>query len=372
MKWFRKRHSDARPSAEAAQSPADDSSALDSDLDATDHGALDRDGPDRGSPDEGPGVVDESVEGPGGGESVAVGPGTGERSIEADPLLSLLVTVIEHHGYQCRVISDDQVEITRPGRDGPLQMWLTNLRQWVAREPRDQWAAVVSDFVSSLIATTETDEEDELDLDDYALVHPLLRTRLYADDFQAGPGEVVRRAVAPGLVEILVIDRPTSLMLVRLDVAQGWPVSLDEAFRAAYDNVRRDGPLEMENEHIDGVRLVSLHGETAYVTAHALWVGDYPLAGPEGALVAIPAQGVVHAAPIQGIDVINAMNLLIKVAWIGYQEGPRSVSPNVYWWREGSSLVLAGAVEPGEETLGVRITSEFQDLLERFAEEQED
>ncbi|MEU5878963.1 hypothetical protein [Spirillospora sp. NPDC047279] len=288
---------------------------------------------------------------------------------DGDPLVSLLVAVIEHHGYQCTIVSNDQVEITRPGRDGPLQMWLTNLRQWVAQEPREEWAAIVSDFVSSLIATTETDEEDELDLEDYALVRPLLRTRLYADDFQAGPGEVMRRPVAPDLAEILVVDRPTSLMLVRADIAAAWPVSEDEAFRAAYDNVRRDGPLEVENELIDGVRLASLHGETAYVTAHALWVGDYPVTGPEGVLVAVPAQGIVHAAPIHGIDVINAMNLLIKVAWLGYQEGPRSISPHVYWWRDGSPLLLAGAVEPGEESLSVRITAEFQDLLERFADD---
>ncbi|MFG2000797.1 hypothetical protein ACGFNU_16795 [Spirillospora sp. NPDC048911] len=304
------------------------------------------------------------------GGVLEAGPGEWvDRSIADDPLLALLVTVVEQHGYQCRIISGDQVEITRPGRDAPLQMWLTNLRQWVAREPREEWAAVVSDFVGSLIATTEVDEEDELDLEDYGLVRPLLRTRLYADDFQVGPGEIVRRPVAPGLIEILVVDRPTSLMLVRADMAAAWPVSADEAFRAAYDNVRRDGPLEVESELFDGVRLSTLHGETAYVTAHAVWVGDYPVTGPEGVLVTVPVQGVIHAAPIRGMDVLNAMDLLIKIAWSGYQEGPRSVSPNVYWWQEGTPLLLAGAVEPGEESLSVKITAEFQDLLERLAQD---
>ncbi|MFP3965571.1 hypothetical protein SMC26_24905 [Actinomadura fulvescens] len=287
----------------------------------------------------------------------------------ADPLLALLVTVVEHHGYECKIISGDEVEITRAGRDGPLHMWLTNLRQWVAREPREEWAAIVSDFVGSLIATTEVDEEDQLDLEDYGLIRPLLRTRLYADDFQPGPEEIVWRPVAPGLIEILVVDRPTSLMLVRVDIAEAWPVSADEAFRAAYDNVRRDGPLEVESELFDGVRLSTLHGDTAYVTAHAVWVGDYPVTGPEGVLVTVPVQGLIHAAPIRGMEVLNAMNLLIKIAWSGFQEGPRSISPNVYWWRENTPLLLAGAVEPGDDSLNVKITPEFQDLLERLAQD---
>ncbi|KAB2344336.1 hypothetical protein [Actinomadura rudentiformis] len=301
-----------------------------------------------------------------------VGAEQGDRTdlpVAGDPLVALLVTVVEHHGYECRVISDDEVEISRAGRGGPLHMWLTNLRQWVGREPQEEWAAIVSDFVGSLIATTEVDEEDVLDLADYGLIRPLLRTRLYADDFQAGPGEIVRRPVAPGLIEILVIDRPTSLMLVRADMASAWPVSTDEAFRAAHDNVRRDGPLEIESELFDGVRLSTLHGETAYVTAHAVWVGDYPVTGPEGVLVTVPVQGVIHAVPIRGMDVLNAMDLLIKIAWSGYREGPRSVSPNVYWWQEDTPLLLAGAVEPGEDSLSVRITPEFQDLLERLAQD---
>ncbi|GAA2417795.1 hypothetical protein GCM10010191_30580 [Actinomadura vinacea] len=271
--------------------------------------------------------------------------------------------MVEHHGYEFTVVDGDELELRRPGFTEPVRMYLTNLRQWVAQEPEDQWPAIVSDFVGTLITTTEVDIDDSLDLNDFALVRPLLRMRLYADDFQAGM-EVVQRSVAPGLVEVLVIDKPTSLLIVSTDTAAEWETGRDELFRVARDNVRADGPLEVEDDDFDGVRLCSLGGETAYVTAHALWAGDYPVTGTHGALIAVPAQGVVHAAPVHGDDVPGAMNLMIRLAWAGHREGPRSISPNVYWWRDGE-LRLAGAVEERDDALAVSISGEFQSLLER-------
>jgi hypothetical protein len=306
----------------------------------------------------------------GGGEGNTGGrhDGDGGRAavvnITDDPLVGLVCAVVEHHGYACTVIDGDELELRRQGRDEPVRMYLTNLRQWVAREPEDQWPAIVADFVGTLIATTEVEDDEALDLGDYALVRPLLRMRLYADDFQTGL-EIVQRSVAPGLVEVLVIDKPTSLLIVSTDMAAEWEARPNELFRVARDNVRADGPLELEDGDFDGVRLCSLGGETAYVTAHALWAGDYPVTGPHGALVVVPAQGVVHAAPLRGGEVPGSMNMLIRLAWAGFQEGPRSISPHVYWWQDGE-LRLAGAVEEQDDTLAVSISAEFQTLLERL------
>ncbi|GAA3959800.1 hypothetical protein GCM10023085_47810 [Actinomadura viridis] len=297
-------------------------------------------------------------------ESGDAGTGPSPAPVVADPVITLVCAVVESHGYTCTVIDGDQVELGRPGDSSPSRMYLSNLRQWVAREPEDQWPAIVSDFVGTLIATTEVEDEEALDLADFALIRPLLRTRLYADDFQAGM-EVVRRTVAPGLAEVLVVDKPTSLLIVSTGMAADWPVGRDELFHVARENVRSDGPLEMVEDDAGGVPIFSLGAETAYVTAHALWAGDYPVTGPHGALVAVPAQGVVHASPVHPGGVPAAMNVLIRVAWAGFQEGPRSISPNVYWWDDGE-LRLAGAVEAGEDALTVSIGEDFQALLEHL------
>ncbi|MFI0348851.1 hypothetical protein [Actinomadura sp. 9N407] len=282
-----------------------------------------------------------------------------------DPLVGLVRAVIEQQGYGCTVIDADQLEIAWPGRSEPSRMYLTNLRQQVAREPRDQWPGIVSYFVDAVISAADDDRGNALD--DYALVRPSLRTRLYRDDFQADM-ELVRRPVVPGLIEVLAIDKPTSVVLVSVDLAAKWDTGGDDLFTVARENVRADGPLEVEDEDFDGVRLFSLGGETAYVTAHALWAGDYMVTGRHGALVVLPTQGVMHATPVDGADVAAAMNLMVRVAWGGFQEGPRSVSPDVYWWRDGA-LRPAGAVEESDGTLAVSISPEFQDLLEALVRE---
>ncbi|MEW2353970.1 hypothetical protein [Spirillospora sp. NPDC029432] len=290
-----------------------------------------------------------------------------------DPLLGLVCAIIEHHGYVAEVVDEDQVELRRPDQDAPGRLYLTNLRQWAAREPRDQWPAIAADFVGSVIATAESSGDDALDLGDYAMVRPLLRTRLYGDDFGSG-AQALRRPVAPGLVEVLVVDKPTAMMIVNTDLPGKWGMAADELFAVAEENVRRDGPLELVDDDYGGVRLFSLGGDYAYATAHALWAGDYPVTGPYGALVVVPAQGVVHAVPVHGEEVVAAMNLLVRIGWGGFRQGPRSITPNVYWWRDGA-LRLAGAVEvgeagdAGEDSLAVSISGEFQELLEELVRE---
>jgi hypothetical protein len=280
----------------------------------------------------------------------------------------LVLTVLEHYGYACTLISTDEVEVSRPDRadDTPYRIRLTNLRQWTAREPRDQWPALVSDFLGSLIAATEADlHEGGLDLDDYASVRSLLRMRLYAEDI-GDDLDVVRRPAAPGLSEVVVIDKPTTLMVLTAEVVKEWPVDRDELFRVARENVRSDGPLDAHVQPVGGTRIASLYGDTAYVTGHALWVGDYPVTGPYGALLAIPTQSVVHAAPLEQAAVPGAVNRLIELAWAEYQQGPRSVQPHIYRWHEGV-LSLAGTVEQSADgSLAVHITPEFQDCLEEL------
>ena len=287
--------------------------------------------------------------------------GGAEVSGVGDRLVGLVCAVVEHHGYACTVVSDDELELRRQGQDEHMRIYLTNLRQWVAQEPEDQWPAIVADFVGSVVATDEVGQDDSLDFGDYALVRPLLRVRLYADDFGQDI-EVMKRYAAPGLVEVLVIDKPMSLMMVTVELAMQWEVEKDELFRVARENVRADGPLEVESGDYKGVRLCSLGGDTAYVSAHALWLGDYPVTGPHGALFIVPTQGMLHAVPLHRDMLFPAMNLLITVAWRCYEEGPRSITPNVYWWQDGQ-LWLAGTVTKNDGGLTVSISGEWHSVL---------
>jgi hypothetical protein len=283
-----------------------------------------------------------------------------------DPLVTLFRLEAEDHGYTATLVADDQLEVTRPGREGAFTVWLTNLRQLAAHEPEDQWPAIVADFVGTLVSTAEMNESDALDVADFTLVRPLLRSRLYADDFQTGT-EVVTRPAGPGLIEVLAIDKISSLMIPPAATVREWPVTEDELFRIAHDNVRGDGPLEVVEDVIDGVPVAQLYGETAYVTAHALWTEDYPVTGLYGALVVIPAQGQVYVARLDGDPLPDIMNAMVKAGWIGFSEGPRSITPHVYWWHDGA-LDLAATVQSSNDgdgwTLSVGITRPFKAFLD--------
>jgi len=283
-----------------------------------------------------------------------------------DPLVTLFRLEADDHGYTATLVDDDQLEVGRPGEEGRFTVWLTNLRQLAAQEPEDQWPALVADFVGTLVSTAEMNESDALDVTDFMLVRTLLRSRVYAEDYQTGTDEIVSRPVAPGLIEVLVIDRISSLMIVPAETAGEWPATWGELFEVAHNNVRGDGPLEVVEDVVDGVPTAQLYGETAYVTAHALWTDDYPVTGLHGALVVVPAQSQVYTARLDGDPLPDVMNAMVRIGWVGFTEGPRSITPNVYWWHHGR-LEVAATVEPDNDgdgwALAVVITPAFKEFL---------
>lgn len=281
---------------------------------------------------------------------------------DGDRLLGLVVEVLDRQDLTWSVIGPDQLSV---GNSGTVQMNLGNLRARTAREPADEWPALVADFVGNVLASMAAQREAPLDTSDVDRIAGLLRVRLYPGPIVGGPIEPVARPVVEGIQEILVIDTPTTVMTVSREIAAPWPTPEADLFARARANVRADGPLEVTTDLVPGTRLTALHGETEYVSAHALWTQDYPVTGSEGSLVAVPAEGVIYAHPLEPDPAVTvpAMNAIIQRGWATYSDGHRTISPHIYRARPDGTLIPAASVELAGSTLSVRPTPEFQALL---------
>lgn len=274
---------------------------------------------------------------------------------------SLLVLVAESLGYSCRrcpgeiVMLEDPVRLPITARRLPVNM--RDVRQLARLVPPADWPAVVSDYVTTIV----TSMEEPLDLDDFDLAQHLLRTRIYPDE--ADNGGLASRPFAPGLIEVVVVDTPTSVRTVSTMDMNGWPVSGDALFMLGRSNVRADGPLQVDEQDLGGVRVSVLHGWTFYVATHLAWLEEYLQIGPHGALVIAPNRSLIVAHPLRVAEggpqarhrtAVAAATELQAQAHRAYEEGPGSLSPHLYWWRagelsyletryEGSTLVLPEA-----------------------------
>ncbi|XVQ07824.1 hypothetical protein ACQP1W_35325 [Spirillospora sp. CA-255316] len=253
---------------------------------------------------------------------------------------SLLVLVAESLGYASRRVPGDVMLLEGANR---LHVSMRNLRQLARLVPRHDWPALVSDHVTTIVTAIE----EPLDLSDFDLAQHLLRTRIYPAE--ADNGVLAARPFAPGLIEVVVVDTPTTVRTVTTDEMEGWPVSGDALFMLGRANVRADGPLQLEEQDLGGVRVAALHGWTFYAVTHLAWLEEYLPIGPYGALVIAPNRSLIVAHPIQPAEggpraryraAVAAARELQSQAHTAYEEGPGSLSPHLYWWRAGEMTLL--------------------------------
>ncbi|WP_106402693.1 hypothetical protein [Actinocorallia populi] len=256
---------------------------------------------------------------------------------------SLVVLVAESLGYSCVRLPGDVMALEGPHR---LHVGLRDLWQLARLMPRGDWPAVVSDHVTTVVTAVE----EPLDLGDFALIRHLLRTRVQPAG--ADPGTLAARPFAPGLIEVVVVDTPTTVRtLTRAEVAR-WRVPDGELFALGRANVHADGLLQREERpaRSPGEPAVTvLHDWTFYAATHVLWLEEYLRLGPLGALVALPSRGLVLALELRpardGDALAEAAARLRATAERGFREGPGSLSRELYWWRQGELTPL----ERGED-----------------------
>ncbi|GLW65010.1 hypothetical protein Arub01_32540 [Actinomadura rubrobrunea] len=278
---------------------------------------------------------------------------------------SLLVLVAESLGYTCRPVPGDVMLLEGPNR---LHVSMRNLRQLARLVPRDDWPALVSDHVTTIVTAVE----EPLDLSDFDLAQHLLRTRIYPAE--ADNGVLAARPFAPGLIEVVVVDTPTTVRTVTTEEMHGWPVSGDALFMLGRSNVRGDGPLQVDEDELGGVRVVVLHGWTFYAATHLAWLEEYLPIGPYGALVVAPNRSQIVAHPLLPSGscpraryraAVTAARELQAHARRAYEEGPGSLSPHLYWWRMGE-LTLLDVRYQGD---AVVLPDEFTSVLTKLAAE---
>lgn len=207
--------------------------------------------------------------------------------------------------------------------------------------------------------------------DDWERARAALKVRLYPlEQVQESSDILLFRPIGGDLAAVLVYDLPDSIFSVEPEVAEGWPVGIDELWNIALENVRSEEPApSVDRLDIGDTEAVIAFGDSFFITTRVLLLGDIMSEEdfPHGALVILPHRHAIIFHPItNNPDTLTALNELILVADEMFAEGPGSLSPDVYWWRPERIERIPVAIDDDAGELIIDPPDDFVDLVNRL------
>jgi len=262
------------------------------------------------------------------------------------------------------------LQITPPGAE-PQQLTLISLAQVCRATPLSDWPNSIKRHLDAMISAL-TDGRATVDQlgDDFDRARPLLRLRLYQDEYLESGVPMVYRTLAEGLIAVLVYDLPQSIATVPPDHLANWTRTEEELFQIGLQNVWSAGKLEHTTALLpEGATLDLLTDyRNPYAETHLLYLQEYLETVPRaGVLAAVPGRGQVILHRIEGIQVMEALNSLLRAVPEIFLERTSALSPHLYWWRDGTFKLLPSLSEDGQ--INFRPPAEFMEMLNGLSNE---
>lgn len=114
----------------------------------------------------------------------------------------------------------------------------------------------------------------------------------------------------------------------------------------------------------DGTPVIALDSPDFYTTTHALWIDEYlPLDPARGAVLTVANRHVVFAHAIRDRTVHLALQVMLTHTLQQYQDGPGSISPCLYWWRNWTWTMLPYQVSADYRQVRFTPPAAFEQLL---------
>ena len=245
---------------------------------------------------------------------------------------------------------------------------LQNIAQICQQAGRDEWRDLINAHFGSIFDAKDDDNALHVHMDDFARLREQLRARLYPVDIVSHATELIERPGPEGTLEVLALDLPTTVRTVSKSEADLWGLDAAQLFNVGRDNLRRGGLLKGNVVQLEQGTTVTVYmGDPFYAASHALIIDDYVTADmTHGMLVGLPKRDVMLLHPIRNVGAMEAAGALLQIVVGMYRDGPGSISPNLYWYREGEFVVLPYELQ--DDFLQFLPPDEFSDLIDELGE----
>jgi hypothetical protein len=283
---------------------------------------------------------------------------------EATTFLQAVGAELERRGLQ-HELDDGQVRIEQESEWSGYGM--TNLAQLCHQLSRGEWQEAIASHFDNLFAAADAEAELEEIGRDFGRIRHMLKVRLYPSASLGGmePGPPTSWELAPGLTAAFVYDLPTSVRTANVEHVQSWGKSQDELLSVAVENVRGDA-VQTERLGEGDSAPVACFADHFFAASHAFLLEErIPPRADGNAVFAVPHRHALLYAPLVDLDVVQSINDLVVTAVSMFNEGPGSISPDIYWWREGSVTLLPSSFD--DKRIQFAPPDEFVEVLNGLA-----
>jgi hypothetical protein len=226
---------------------------------------------------------------------------------------------------------------------------LSNLAQFCHHVGRASWQEAIASHFDNLFAAEQAEAQLAELARDFEGIRSLLKVRLYADAGGGGidPTPPASWELAPGLTAAFVYDLPTTVRSVGATDVEAWGKSRDELLSVALENVRAD-PVESKPIAQGPSAPIACFADHFFAASHALLLGErLPSVAKGAAVFAVPHRHALLYAPMADMSIVESINRLIPTTVAMFQDGPGSISPSLYWWRDGDVALLPSHFDGG-------------------------
>lgn len=283
---------------------------------------------------------------------------------DAQRIRALVRRAFADRGLEVTVHADHVVD------DSGRQFGLWNVAAACHQDDRGRsgWADLVDQHVGRVLAGMDAPDPFEGLSPDEA--RPRTYARLYEEGGIPGLTGFPHRVFAPGLVEMIALDLPDSVVVYNDERAAA--LGGHDQLRAwGLDSLRRE-PVERHEvlELPDGARFHVLLGGSVYTASKALLMPGLAaeVAGEEvgrhGWLLSVPNRQQVVWHLVRDASVIPTLPAMAGFAAAGFSDSPGPLSPHVYWWNGHGYQQLTRYDDDGNATIVV--DAEFQAVLEEL------
>jgi hypothetical protein len=237
-------------------------------------------------------------------------------------------------------------------RQGLGPFGLQNLAQLCAQAPEEKWQAIVNAHFDNLRRGQVEAAEISAQIADFDKIKSHLAVRIYPQDTfeETAREDMIFRQDLEGTLTVLVFDLPSTIRTVSRQLTSDWHRSDDELFQIGIENLRQN--IEVDHERVmmsEDLYLNAYIGDGYYVAAYSLMLDQFTTGlGKYGALVGIPHRHIFLTFPINDIQVLQAINGFLMALPKLFEEGPGSITPNLYWYHQGKFLQLPYAYHEDE------------------------
>ncbi|MFI5384623.1 MAG: hypothetical protein ACHQ50_00730 [Fimbriimonadales bacterium] len=226
------------------------------------------------------------------------------------------------------------------------QFGFANVAARCSQSPEESWGPIVSEHFARLGAAA-TNLSPQLDA---KRLSAMLKVRIYPNKGYNESTRGPKWPVADDMFACLVVDLPEMVKSLAEEELAILAMEPDAAFSLALENVWSEEKVERMQLKRDDNVIDALSGSGLFTTTH-LFLLDRYLDEPQfGAFVAVPNRHHLFFHQIRDKRSFEVGGTMAELAAVAYEQGPGSLSPELYWWDDGR-LVALNDEDPPEDFL---------------------